>query len=92
MIEVDRYILENIENTLRLCANHFDSYKKTTCLDRNIISDLNCVRKFLNGEESIIVGTQHFDYGNENLEIDITKYVNDTIILLKELDKNSDRV
>ena len=26
MIEVDRYILENIENTLRLCANHFDSY------------------------------------------------------------------
>lgn len=28
MIEVDRYILENIENTLRLCANHFDSYKK----------------------------------------------------------------
>ena len=51
MIEVDRYILENIENTLRLCANHFDSYKKTTCLDRNIISDLNCVRKLLNGEE-----------------------------------------
>lgn len=35
--------------------------------------------KFLNGEESIIVGTQHFDYGNENLEIDITKYVNDII-------------
>ena len=25
MIEVDRYILENIENTLRLCANHFNS-------------------------------------------------------------------
>ena len=25
--------------------------KKTTCLDRNIISDLNCVRKLLNGEE-----------------------------------------
>lgn len=32
MIEVDRYILENIENTLRLCANHFDSYKKLLAL------------------------------------------------------------
>ena len=51
MIEVDRYILENIENTLRQCANHFNSYKKTTCLDRDIISNLNCVRKILNGEE-----------------------------------------
>lgn len=47
MIEVDRYILENIENTLRLCANHFDSYKKTTCLDRNIISDFKlCAKTF----------------------------------------------
>lgn len=28
---------------------------------------------------SIIIGTQHFDNGNENLEIDITNYVNDII-------------
>ena len=38
MVEVDRYILENIENTLRQCANHFNSYKKTTCLDRDILT------------------------------------------------------
>ena len=50
-IEVDRYILEKIENTLRLCANHFNSYNKKTCLDRDIIADLNCVRKLLNGDD-----------------------------------------
>ena len=50
-IEVDRYILEKIENTLRLCANHFNSYDKKTCLERDIIADLNCVRKLLNGED-----------------------------------------
>ena len=31
--------------------------------------------KYLKGEESIIIGSQHFDFGNENLSIDITKYV-----------------
>ena len=35
--------------------------------------------KFLNGKDSIIVGTQHFDFGNENLSIDVTKYVLDVI-------------
>ena len=34
---------------------------------------------FLNGKDSIIVGTQHFDFGNENLSIDVTKYVLDVI-------------
>lgn len=32
--------------------------------------------KWGNGEESIVVGRQHFDYGNENIDIDITDYVN----------------
>ena len=36
--------------------------------------------KFINGENSIIVGTQHFDKGNENLEIDITNYVNSLLL------------
>ena len=35
--------------------------------------------KFINGEESIIIGQQHFDFGDENLRIDITDYVNDVI-------------
>lgn len=35
--------------------------------------------KWGNGEESIVIGRQHFDYGNENLDIDITDYVNSII-------------
>jgi len=31
--------------------------------------------KFIKNEKSIIVGAQHFDFGNENLSIDITDYV-----------------
>lgn len=31
---------------------------------------------YINGNESIVVGEQHFDHGNENLSIDITAYVN----------------
>lgn len=31
---------------------------------------------YLNGHESIVVGEQHFDHGNENLSIDITSYIN----------------
>ena len=36
-------------------------------------------KKYVDGEESIVVGSQHFDFGAENLEIDITKYVLDSI-------------
>lgn len=36
-------------------------------------------KNYLNKKESIVIGTQHFDFGNENLSIDITKYVNDCI-------------
>lgn len=31
--------------------------------------------KYENGEESIFIGKQHFDFGDENLNIDITSYV-----------------
>lgn len=31
--------------------------------------------KYSRGEESVIIGRQHFDVGNENFSIDITKYV-----------------
>ena len=36
-------------------------------------------RKYEAGEESIVVGIQHFDFGAENLEIDVTKYVLDSL-------------
>lgn len=32
--------------------------------------------KYENGEESVVVGTQHFDLGNENFECDVTSAVN----------------
>lgn len=34
---------------------------------------------FKNGKDSIIITEQHFDHGNENLEMDITTYVNEVI-------------
>lgn len=50
-IKVPKFVLENIENTLRLWANTYDSYKKETCLDRETIGALNAVRKLLKGKE-----------------------------------------
>ena len=50
-IEVPKYVLENMYNTLRLCANHFNSYNKKTCLDRDIIGNMVCINKILNGEK-----------------------------------------
>lgn len=32
-------------------------------------------QKFLNGENSIVIGTQHFDFGDEMLNIEITDFV-----------------
>lgn len=50
-IVVPKYVLKNIENTLRLWANTHNSYSKETCLDRETIGALNCVRKLLKGKE-----------------------------------------
>lgn len=40
--------------------------------------------KFRKTDESVIIGEQHFDYGNENLEIDVTEYINHIITNNKE--------
>lgn len=42
--------------------------------------------KFLKEEDSIVVGTQHFSIGNENLSINITDYVKDCLSM--ERDEN----
>ena len=34
---------------------------------------------YLNGNDSIVIAAQHFDHGNENLELDLTNYVNKCI-------------
>ena len=40
--------------------------------------------KYINGEDSIIIARQHFNYGNEDLSLDVTNYVNDLILGKKE--------
>lgn len=50
-INVPKFVLERIENTLRLANNIHESYKKETCFDRNVIESLNFVRKLLSGKE-----------------------------------------
>jgi hypothetical protein len=50
-ISVPEYVLESIENTLRRWANINESYKKETCLDRDTIGNLVCIKKLRNGEE-----------------------------------------
>ena len=64
-----------IEDLKRIGENEFD-YEKS--LKGGIYSDeklMDEYEKFLNGEESLIVATQHFDFGDENLSMDITDYV-----------------
>lgn len=46
-----------------------DGIYTTHCLEKEL-------DKFLADEDSIIIATQHFDCGNENIEVDITKTVN----------------
>lgn len=59
-----RYICNNNSRTINLEGGIWkNSY---------LISEFN---KYINGEDSIIVGAQHFDFGNENLSIDITDYI-----------------
>lgn len=35
--------------------------------------------KYSRGEDSLVISRQHFDFGNEDLDIDITKYVMDVL-------------
>jgi hypothetical protein len=50
-IAVPKFVLEKLENTLRLIANTYDSYDRSSCLDRDTIGCLNYVRKLLNGDK-----------------------------------------
>ena len=51
-VEVPIWVLELIEDTLRIQSNIRIAEKNPeTCQDRNIKESLNCVRKILNGVE-----------------------------------------
>lgn len=44
--------------------------------DEKLIEEL---KKYKENENSVIIGIQHFDYGVENLDIDITDYINNML-------------
>lgn len=50
-ISVPKYVLESIENTLRRWSNINECHKKESCLDRDTIGNLVCIKKLLAGEE-----------------------------------------
>ena len=37
---------------------------------------INEYQKYLDGEDSVVIGKQHFDIGNENINLDITNVIN----------------
>jgi hypothetical protein len=61
--------LKNIRTNYRIDEKSLKGgvYPSETILDE--------YRKYLNGEDSIVVASQHFDFGDESLNMDITDYV-----------------
>ena len=48
MTQLEEWQVRNIEDTLRLVANHLNSSKRKTCLDRRIMRSWNWVVDALN--------------------------------------------
>lgn len=71
-ISVPKWLLENIEDTLRIQNNiNNDKESGETCQDRNIRGCLNGVRKILNGEE--LTGMERLEPLKEQPSVDIEK-------------------
>ena len=58
-VNVPCFVIEDIENTLRLVANYHNSYDKGSCFNRNVIQSLICSRKIIAGQE--ITGRERFE-------------------------------
>lgn len=69
-ISVPKWLLKNIEDTLRI-QNNINNDKEywETCQDRNIRGCLNGVRKILNGEE--LTGMERLEPLREQSEVDL---------------------
>lgn len=61
IIEIPKFVLENLYQTLQTIARIYNLYERETCIDRDIMRDLKCVDKLIKGEEII---------GMERVEID----------------------
>lgn len=63
-------------------CNWYQSYNGNVWDEEGIYSTDTLTKeyvKFSQGEPDIVINRQHFDHGNEDLEIDITDYVNNLI-------------
>ena len=70
-------VMKNLREIVKNNAIN-DEALKGGIYDKNFIEEE--YEKYMNGEESIIIGTQHFDFGSENLSIDVTKYILDELV------------
>jgi hypothetical protein len=59
-IKVPLWELKEIADTLRMVANAFDSPKRESCLDRNVMRSWNHVIDLINGKESSL--HENIDY------------------------------
>ncbi len=76
MGEGSEYTCDEIINDIKNIKTNFKYDEKSLkggIYDRNKLMEE--YEKFLNGEDSLVVATQHFDFGDENLSMDITDYV-----------------
>lgn len=73
----------NEENLSIEGSNWYNSRNKIKWYEEGIYSTDTIskeIDKFLENKESIVFGYQHFELGNENIELDITKLFNDFIL------------
>ena len=63
-------------------SNWYNSTSDTTWEKEGIYDSdflLTEIEKYKKGEESAIVALQHFDYGNEDININLTEYINNIV-------------
>lgn len=64
-------------------CNWYQSYNGSIWDDEGIYSTDRLTKeyvKYSNNEPDIVISRQHFDHGNEDMEMDITDYINDLIV------------
>lgn len=80
------YISDNSPNTLLStdgstwfqCRNHVEWDENGVYTNDTLLNDYN--DNFLLKKDGIIIGEQHFDFGTENLDIDVTNYMNKVLL------------
>ena len=60
IIEVPKFVLENLYQTLQTMARIHNSYERETDSDRDIMRDLKCIDKLIKDEE--ITGMERVEF------------------------------